>query len=80
MDDLTTRNQLADLERRHTKEIARVNAALAAAQDRSYWLDRWHIDLDSLMRRPGAGAITAVVDGLRRVRHRLQRLRRRLGS
>src|SRR4051794_35089011 len=45
MDDVTTHDRLAELERRHADEIARANAALAAAQDRSYWLDRWNIDL-----------------------------------
>ena len=29
-------------------------AAVAAAQDRVYWLDRWHLDLNALMAKPGA--------------------------
>ena len=72
------RARVAELEDQLAEQAARTAEAVARAQDRIYWLDRWHIDLDSLMRRPGAGAITALVDGLRRVRHRLQRLRRRL--
>ncbi len=35
-------------------EQARANAAVAAAQERAYWLDRWHLDLNALMRRPGS--------------------------
>lgn len=51
------RVEAADLdaiEREHVEQLARAHAALAAAQDRSYWLDRWGIDLNALMRRPGA--------------------------
>jgi hypothetical protein len=67
MDDVTTRHGLEELERRHTEEIARANAAVAAAQDRSYWLDRWHIDLNALMRKPGAGALRAALRAARAV-------------
>jgi predicted anti-sigma-YlaC factor YlaD len=42
------------IEREHVGQLARAHAALAEAQDRSYWLDRWGIDLNALMRRPGA--------------------------
>ena len=45
---------LAALERRHTAELAAMHRAVAAAQDRSYWLDRLGIDLNVVMRRPGA--------------------------
>jgi hypothetical protein len=45
---------LETIEREHVEQLARAHAALAEAQDRSYWLDRWGIDLNALMRRPGA--------------------------
>ena len=45
---------LEAIEREHVEQLARAHAALAAAQDRSYWLDRWGLDLNGLMRRPGA--------------------------
>ena len=48
-------------------EIARAHAALAEAQDRSYWLDRWRIDLNALMRKRGASELRAGVRGLRAV-------------
>ena len=38
---------------------ARANAAVAAAQERAYWLERWHLDLNALMRRPGAARVRA---------------------
>ena len=48
-------------------EIARAHEALAAAQDKSYWLDRWRIDLNALMRRRGASELRAAVRALRAV-------------
>jgi hypothetical protein len=67
MDDVATRDRLEALERQHTEEIARANAAVAAAQDRSYWLDRWHVDLNSLMRRRGASELRAALRAARAV-------------
>jgi hypothetical protein len=54
-------------ERERIEEIARANAAVAAAQDRSYWLDRWHVDLNAVMRRRGASELRAAVRALRAV-------------
>jgi hypothetical protein len=49
-----------------------VNAALAAAQDRSYWLDRWGLDLNALMRRRGASELVTALRALRLIaRHGL---------
>ena len=42
------------LEAENAELAARANAAVAAAQDRVYWLDRWGVDLNALMRRRGA--------------------------
>jgi hypothetical protein len=78
MDDVTTQDRLAELERRHTEEIARANAALAAAQDRSYWLDRWNLDLNALMRKPGAGGIRAALRAVRAVYRLVYDTRNRL--
>ena len=38
---------------------------LEAAQDRSYWLDRWGLDLNALMRKPGARRLRALLRWLR---------------
>jgi SAM-dependent methyltransferase len=40
------------LEEELADRAERTNRALAAAQDRTYWLDVLHVDLDGLMRRP----------------------------
>ena len=72
------RLQLAEQERDHAERIRRANAALAAAQDRSYWLERWQVDLNELMRRPGASEARAAVRALRMVYRRLYTLRYRV--
>ena len=59
------RRRVESLERDRTEQAARTNAAIAAAQDRSYWLDRWGVDLNALMRRRGAGELRAGLRGLR---------------
>lgn len=48
-------------------ELARAHEALAAAQDRSYWLDRWQLDLNALMRRRGASELRAALRALRAI-------------
>jgi hypothetical protein len=53
------------IEREHVEQLAQAHAALAAAQDRSYWLDRWGLDLNALMRRPGARRVRAALRALR---------------
>ena len=59
------RQRLELLEREHAEEIARANRALAAAQDKSYWLDRWNMDLNALMRRRGAGELLTAMRAIR---------------
>jgi SAM-dependent methyltransferase len=61
------RARIDRLEREQHEQIARANAALAAAQDKSYWLDRWRVDLNALMRKKGAAEFRAGVRGLRSV-------------
>ena len=61
------RERIDALEREQHERTARANAALAAAQDRSYWLDRWNIDLNALMRRRGAGEMRAALRALRKL-------------
>jgi hypothetical protein len=61
------RERVAALERERAEEIARANAAVAAAQDRSYWLDRWHVDLNRLMQRRGASEARAALRAARAV-------------
>ena len=77
------RARIDALEREQHERTARANAALAAAQDRSYWLDRWNLDLNALMRRRGAGEFRAGAAGAARgstaLRHRTTASSRTLG-
>lgn len=57
---------------------ARANAAVAEWQERAYWLDRWHLDLNAVMRRPGAAEARAALRGIRAVSRFFKRLRRGL--
>jgi hypothetical protein len=74
------RARVEQLERERFEQAAAANAAVAAAQERVYWLDRWHIDLNAAMRRPGAaqlrGAIRIVRGAIRTVRRAKRRLAR----
>ena len=72
------RERLELLERERAEEIARANAVVAAAQERAYWLDRWHLDLNAAMRRRGASELRASLRGVRAVLRHAKRARRRL--
>ena len=72
------RDRLERLEAENAELAARANAAIAKAQERTYWLDRWHLDLNALMRRPGAKEFRAGLRGVRSVVRALKTLKRRL--
>jgi hypothetical protein len=55
---------------------ARTNAAVAQWQERAYWLDRWHVDLNALMKRPGASEFRALLRAVRSVGRAYKRLKR----
>jgi SAM-dependent methyltransferase len=68
------RSRLGALEEELTERTARANAAVAAAEDRAYWLDRWNVDLNAIMRRPIAGRVRALLRGLRLVYRKAREL------
>jgi hypothetical protein len=72
------RERVAALEAELLDTQARANAAVAEWQERAYWLDRLHIDLNSLMRRPGANFARVTLKGVRAVYRRLTLIKRRL--
>jgi hypothetical protein len=72
------RARVAELEREHAARIAAANAAVAAAQERAYWLDRWHLDLNALMRRPGASELRAAIRIARAAIRTVRRAKRKL--
>jgi cell division septum initiation protein DivIVA len=72
------RARVAELERELAERTERANAAVAAAEDRLYWLDRWGVDLDALMQRRAAQRAFRLVEKARRARRLAGKVRRRL--
>lgn len=56
----------------------RANAAVAKWEERAYWLDRLHIDLNAMMERPGANEVRVTLKLVRELYWKLKRLVRRL--
>ncbi len=53
MDEIAElRARVAHLERELAEQTVRSQAAVAAAEARVYWLDRYRVDLNALMERP----------------------------
>jgi hypothetical protein len=71
------RARLGALEAELVEIQARADRVVAKAQERAYWLDRWHLDLNALMRRPGAAELRASVRGARWFLRRFRNLKRR---
>ena len=71
--------RIEQLERENAELAARANAAIAAAQDRAYWLDRWGVDLNALMRRRGAAEFRAVLRAVRAVARALSLVKEQRG-
>jgi hypothetical protein len=74
----TLRRRVAELEAERFELARRANAAVAAAQRRSYWLDRWHVDLNAVMDRPFAGRARAAARALRGPLRAARGIKRRL--
>jgi len=72
------RARLTALEEEHLEEMRRAHAAIAAARERAYWLDRWHVDLNAVMARPVADRVRASARGVRAVVRRARRVVRLL--
>jgi hypothetical protein len=74
------RGRIAALEEELVETQARANAAVARWQERAYWLERWHLDLNALMRRRGAAEFRAGLRAFRSVTRMFRRTARRLRS
>jgi hypothetical protein len=55
------RRRAEELEERRAALMAQTCAAVADAQERGYWLERWELDLDGAMRGPRAGLVRRVL-------------------
>ncbi len=72
------RARVAELEGELGEQARRTASVVAEAQEKLYWLERWQVDLDTVMRKPGA---VPALEALKRVRsftRRLRKLKRRL--
>ena len=72
------RARVAALESELVETQARANAAVAQWQERAYWLDRLHLDLNKLMERPGANELRLALRAVRAVFWQIRRIKRRL--
>ena len=72
------RARVAALEAELVEVQSRTNTAIAKWQEQAYWLDRWHLDLNALMRRPGATELLGATRTARGAWWRVKLLKRRL--
>jgi hypothetical protein len=74
------RSRVSELESELIEVQTRTNAAVAQWQERAYWLDRWHVDLNALMRRRGASEFRGGLRAMRSVARVFKRLKHGLGN
>ncbi len=67
------RARVAELEAELAEQTQRTAAVVAEAQEKLYWLERWHVDLDAVMRKPGA---VPALEGLKRFREVIRSARK----
>jgi hypothetical protein len=72
------RSRVAVLEHELAEQSRRTSRLLADAQEKLYWLERWGVDLDRVMKRPGAVPALEAARRLRGVFRLFKRLKRRL--
>jgi hypothetical protein len=74
---LVLRARVAELEAQLAAQSRATNAVVARSQEKLYWLERWHVDLDTVMARPGAQQALEGVKRLRGVVRTARRTKRR---
>jgi beta-phosphoglucomutase-like phosphatase (HAD superfamily) len=72
------RARVAALEEERAREVAGAMTALARAQERAYWLDRWHIDLNRWAGTRTGSSVRAAMRVLRAPVRAVRLLSRRL--
>jgi hypothetical protein len=74
---VTLRARVSELEEEIGEQTRRTLAVVAEAEEKLYWLERWHVDLDAVMRKPGALRTLELLRGARLQVWRARRLKRR---
>lgn len=73
------RTRIRELESELAEQSSRSAAIVARSQEKLYWLERWHVDLDTLMAKKGAvpalEALKTVRSGARSAKRFQRRLR-----
>ncbi|HYV16946.1 MAG TPA: hypothetical protein VE972_13115 [Conexibacter sp.] len=72
------RARVAVLEHELLEQAQRTARIVADAQERTYWLDRWHLDLNALMQRRGASEARSLVRLVRGAARAAKRVKRAL--
>jgi hypothetical protein len=72
------RARVSELEQQLGEQARRTNEIVAGAQDRAYWLDRYHVDLNAIMALPGMGALRALLRAIRVPLRMARQLKRRV--
>jgi uncharacterized coiled-coil protein SlyX len=72
------RARVAELEDQLAQQAQATAGLVAEAQEKLYWLERWHVDLDRVMRKPGAVQALDALRNARRVVWKGRLLKRRL--
>lgn len=75
---LVLRARVAELEAQLAEQARRTNELVARSQEKLYWLERWHVDLDVVMAKPGAVRALDLVKALRSAVRALRKAKRRL--
>ena len=74
------RSRVAVLEEELAEQSRRTARIVAESQEKLYWLERWGVDLDRVMKRPGAVPALEAARRLRGVFRLFKRLKRRLSG
>lgn len=72
------RARVAELEDELARKDAETAQLVATAQEKLYWLERWHVDLDRLMRKPGAIPLLNALRSSRQVVWKVRKAKRKL--
>ena len=70
--------RVAALEAELAVQAQRTARLVAEAQEKLYWLERWQIDLDAVMAKPGAVPALEALKRVRSLARQLKRLKRRV--
>jgi hypothetical protein len=72
------RARVAELEGELSRKDAETARLVATSQEKLYWLERWHVDLDRVMAKPGAIPLLDALRSSRKVVWQVRKLARKL--